>query len=73
MELERLEAQFAVAGAARPEDLDLYIRGSGNLRRLLESVGLQRRAKEVGNFIDGKMADPPSMPSEFRIIDEVPA
>ena len=73
VELERLEAQFAAAGAARPEDLDLYIRGSGNLRRLLESVGLQRRAKEIGKFIDGKMTDPPSMPSEFRMIDEVPA
>ena len=28
--------------------LDLYQRTTGNLRRLLEAVGLQRRAKEVG-------------------------
>jgi hypothetical protein len=48
VELERLEAQFAVAGEADAETLDLYGRVSGNLRRLLESVGLQRRAKDVG-------------------------
>src|SRR5262249_25002716 len=40
-ELERLEAQFAVAGEADAETLDLYARTAGNLRRLLESVGLQ--------------------------------
>jgi hypothetical protein len=48
VELELLEARFAAAGAATPDDLDLYIRGSGNLRRLLESIGLRRRPKEVG-------------------------
>jgi hypothetical protein len=47
-ELERLEATFATAGEANPEALDLYGRTSGNLRRLLEAVGLQRRAREVG-------------------------
>ena len=48
VELERLEAQFATAGEADPDTLDLYGRTSGNLRRLLEAVGLQRRAREVG-------------------------
>ena len=47
-ELERLEVQFALADGADPETLDLYGRISGNLRRLLEAVGLQRRCKEVG-------------------------
>jgi hypothetical protein len=47
VELERLEAAFAVAGEADPEALDLYGRTSGNLRRLLEAVGLQRRARDV--------------------------
>jgi hypothetical protein len=47
VELERLEAQFALAGAADPETLDLYARTAGNLRRLLESVGLQRRTKDI--------------------------
>jgi hypothetical protein len=72
-ELEMLEARFATAGMAESNDLDLYVRASGNLRRLLESVGLQRRAREVGKFVDGKMADPPSMPSQFRIIENEPA
>jgi hypothetical protein len=47
-ELERLEAKFAAAGEASDSDLDLYQRGAGNLRRLLEAVGLQRRAKSIG-------------------------
>jgi hypothetical protein len=43
-ELEKLEAKFA-SGEANASHLDLYQRTAGNLRRLLESVGLQRRAK----------------------------
>jgi hypothetical protein len=46
-ELEQLEARFALAGIANPEDLDLYLRGSNNLRRLLEAVGLRRRPRDV--------------------------
>jgi hypothetical protein len=47
VELERLEARFALADAANSDDLDLYARASGGLRRLLESVGLERRARLV--------------------------
>jgi hypothetical protein len=47
-ELEMLEAKFAAAGQASAGDLDLYQRTAGNLRRLLEAIGLQRRAKDVG-------------------------
>ena len=46
-ELERLEARFALAEQASPEDLDLYQRTAGNLRRLLEAVGLQRRPRNL--------------------------
>jgi hypothetical protein len=46
-ELERLEARFAVAGAASPEDIDLYLRASNSLRRLLETVGIARRPRDV--------------------------
>lgn len=46
-ELERLEAQFAAAGAADPESLDLYGRQAGNLRRLYEGIGLKRRPKDI--------------------------
>jgi hypothetical protein len=48
-ELERLEVKFASAGEASTEDLDTYSRVSANLRRLLEAVGLQRRAKTVSS------------------------
>jgi hypothetical protein len=47
VELERLERQFALAGEADPMTLDLYGRVAGNMRRLLESVGLDRRAKDI--------------------------
>jgi hypothetical protein len=46
-ELEHLEARFATAGEASADDLDLYLRASNNLRRLLEAVGLQRRTRDV--------------------------
>jgi hypothetical protein len=46
-ELERLEVRFALANEASAEDLDLYQRTANSLRRLLEAVGLQRRAREV--------------------------
>jgi hypothetical protein len=47
--LERLETKFATSGEAKDSDLDLYIRGIGGLRRLFESLGLQRRAKDITN------------------------
>jgi hypothetical protein len=47
VELERLEAKFALADAASDSDLDLYQRTAGNLRRLLEAVGLQRRPRNL--------------------------
>jgi hypothetical protein len=46
-ELENLETRFATAGEATAEDLDLYLRASNNLRRLLEAVGLRRRPRNV--------------------------
>jgi hypothetical protein len=47
VELERLEQGFALAGEASAEAIDLYARVAANLRRLLESVGLRRRARNV--------------------------
>jgi hypothetical protein len=47
-ELERMEAVFAVAGEASPEQLDIYARVAANMRRMLESIGLQRRARTIG-------------------------
>jgi len=47
VELERMERAFALAGEADPEALDLYGRVAGNMRRLLEAVGLERRSRDV--------------------------
>jgi hypothetical protein len=49
-ELERLEAVFALAGEASAVELDIYARIAANLRRLLESVGLKRRSRDVNTF-----------------------
>ena len=49
VELERLEARFAAAREADPNTLDLYARTAGNLRRLLEAVGLKRRPRDVSS------------------------
>jgi len=46
-EMELLEARFAAAGQASADDLDLYQRTAGNLRRLLEAIGLRRRSRDV--------------------------
>jgi hypothetical protein len=47
VELERMESGFATAGEATPAQLDLYQRTANSLRRLLESVGIERRAKNI--------------------------
>jgi hypothetical protein len=47
LELELLEKKFALANGAKPNDLDLYTRTAGGLRRLLESVGLKRIPRDV--------------------------
>jgi hypothetical protein len=51
-ELEMLEAKFAAAnGDAPPTTLDLYIRGCSSLRRLLESIGLERRPRTINDDV----------------------
>jgi hypothetical protein len=46
-ELERMEAGFAVADGADDAALEVYQRAANSMRRLLEAVGLQRRARDV--------------------------
>jgi hypothetical protein len=50
VELEQLEQKFAINGEASPNQLDLYGRSAGNLRRMLETLGLERRARDVTPF-----------------------
>jgi hypothetical protein len=52
VELEALEYKFANSEHdIVPSDFDLYIRGSGGLRRLLEAIGIRRRPRDL-NLID---------------------
>jgi hypothetical protein len=48
IELEWLERKFALSDkGASSEDLDLYSRTTNTLRRLLESIGLRRVARDI--------------------------
>ncbi|WP_192355526.1 hypothetical protein [Mesorhizobium mediterraneum] len=47
VELERLEASFAMAGLISAQDLDAYQRASNSLRRLLESLGIEPKVKDA--------------------------
>jgi hypothetical protein len=53
VECERLERQFALAGEASADQLETYGRVCGNLRRLLESVGLKRRSRPINEVTLG--------------------
>jgi hypothetical protein len=47
-ELEWIEQDFKSSRKGpTAEQLDLYLRGSNNLRRLLEAIGLERRCRDV--------------------------
>jgi hypothetical protein len=58
-ELERLEIKFALAGEANADEIDLYARTSGNLRRLLEAIGIQRRPRNrtpnLKDYLEGHL------------------
>ena len=47
VELELMETKFAEAGQATVEQLDAYQRAASSLRRLLEAIGIQRRARDI--------------------------
>jgi hypothetical protein len=53
VELELLEKKFALKGTgASADDLDLYLRAANSVRRMLETIGLQRRSKDVTSLSD---------------------
>ncbi|MCJ2015948.1 hypothetical protein MKK84_00645 [Methylobacterium sp. E-065] len=60
MELDRIEERFATDGEADADALGLYSRTSGNLRRLLEAIGLRQRPRDVTldltTYIEGRAA-----------------
>ena len=53
-----LERKFALKGkGAAAEDLDLYLRAANSLRRLLESIGLKRVARDVTPLLQDYLAE----------------
>ena len=52
VELEQLERNFALNGCSSSTQLLEYGRASNTLRRLLETVGLQRRSRDVTPSLD---------------------
>ncbi|MEH6950708.1 hypothetical protein V4R08_05085 [Nitrobacter sp. NHB1] len=56
VELERREAVIAEAGEATDNQLEVYGRTSNTLRRLLESLGLERRARDITPSLDQYIA-----------------
>jgi hypothetical protein len=59
VELERLETQFADVGQADLQSLETYQRASNSLRRLLQALGLERRARDVGPTLSDILRGPP--------------
>jgi hypothetical protein len=47
VECELMEVRFAVNGGAQIDELDKFGRATNTLRRVLESLGLQRRSRDV--------------------------
>jgi hypothetical protein len=57
VELESLEATFATVGMATGDQLDLYSRVSNSLRRMLESIGLERKSVDITPSVDEFLAE----------------
>jgi hypothetical protein len=71
LQSEMLESKFAQArGDAEPRDLDLYIRASGNLRRLVQTIGLERRAKPVPTMREFLASLPPEQEAEAELAND---
>ena len=68
VELERLEVRFAEAGEAEGQSLERYQRVANTLRRLLESLGLQRRAKDITptlrEYLHARVVEPTGSPDD---------
>jgi hypothetical protein len=64
-ELERLDAKLS---REEPIDLDAYARVSGHLRRLFETLGVERRAKDVTDAlsISRLLSSIPKRPEEAQ-------
>lgn len=50
--IEQLEARFANEGGGSDRALEMHQRMAGNLRRLLEAIGMQRRTRDITPTLD---------------------
>ena len=57
VELEHLEMRFAGNGEATPDELILYGRTANTLRRLTETIGIERRPRDVTPSLDQYLAN----------------
>jgi hypothetical protein len=57
VEAERLEKRFALSDAAVPEDIDVYGRITGHLRRTLDAIGMKRRPRQIGPSLGSMMVE----------------
>jgi hypothetical protein len=64
VELEQLEQQFALNGGGSIKQLECYQRMTNTLRRVLESLGLKREAKDVTPRLHDYLASLQSEPEE---------
>jgi hypothetical protein len=72
VELEIMEHRFATKGkGASEKDLDLYLRGANSLRRLLESIGLKRVARDVTPLLQDYLAIQANATEDPADVEEV--
>jgi hypothetical protein len=57
-ELAILELRFAANNGADSDGIDLYQRTANSLRRLFESIGMQRRPKDITPSLASYLASP---------------
>ena len=73
IELEVIEKRFAERGEAAPSALDLCIRASGNQRRSLKTLCLQRRERDITPFAARQSSMPLRTELDAEIVEEAPA
>jgi hypothetical protein len=69
-EMERLEMLFALATEPDIVHLDLYSRLSGQLLRILCSLGLQRRPRVVSSTLADYIAEKQQIDADEQLVDD---
>jgi hypothetical protein len=68
IELEQVEGRLSMGKA---QDLAVYATAASHLRRIFETLGLDRKARDVTNIIDGQaISEWPPSPLRNRLTSE---